>query len=151
MSDAGKKKPVKLEWKGGLVDSGPGGDASKVEIRGGKGRAEASKSVHSGVRAGTGNRPDGAAGATTPWVGNVQVRREVKGRGGKPVALVGAFAPVASPHQQDALCRALKERLACGGTREEGEIVLQVDDFARVAAALEKLGIKAKKGGGFAS
>ena len=123
-----RKKPVKLEWQGGLLDS----------------TAKAASSSGSKVQSTVDTEPEAGA-----WKGTVKVRREVKGRGGKPVALLCEFKPGASQRQKETLCRALKEKLACGGTVEAGEILVQVDDFARVQKELARLGITATRAGGF--
>ena len=123
-----RKKPVKLEWQGGLLDSTP--------------KATSTSGLKVDLKADVELVPG-------EWKGTVKVRREVKGRGGKPVALLCEFKPGASQRQKESLCRALKEKLACGGTVEAGEILVQVDDFARVQKELARLGITATRAGGF--
>lgn len=130
-----KKKPVRLEWQGSLLDSSPQGqDAQKVAVKG------AAKAPHSSVL---------ESENAQSWKGSVKIRREVKGRGGKPVALLCEFSPGASDSQKQALCKQMKERLGCGGTVEEGSVLLQVDDFVRLSKALEAFGVRALRGGGF--
>ena len=80
--------------------------------------------------------------------GRVKIRREVKGRAGKPVTVLFDFSDPNAKHPQllRALQSVLKERLACGGTFDSHDhtIVLQVDDLLRVRLALEKLGFDVK-------
>lgn len=134
-----KRKPVKLEWQGGLLDSGAGtasGEVERVRIKGAGGEP-------------SGGGKDVARAEERPWKGTARARREAKGRGGKPVALLHGFAPEADAGQLQWLCRALKEKLACGGTVEGAEVLVQVDDFARVQAAASSLGVTVVRGGGF--
>jgi len=125
-----RKKPVKLEWQGGMLDTNPPGTTPR------KPEARVGQDAEQGALPGV-------------WKGTVKIRREVKGRGGKPVALLCGFSPGASDRQKDALCRALKEKLGCGGTVEAGEVLVQVDDFARVQKELARMDIKATRAGGF--
>lgn len=80
--------------------------------------------------------------------GEAKIRREVKGRAGKPVTVVYDFSDPNAKHPPTLkhLQGVLKERLACGGTFEPdaAHIVLQVDDLAKVRAALNKLGFSVK-------
>lgn len=80
--------------------------------------------------------------------GEAKIRREVKGRAGKPVTVIYDFSDLNAKHPPTLkhLQGVLKERLACGGTFEpdEARIVLQVDDPAKVRAALSKLGFSVK-------
>lgn len=130
-----KKKPVKLEWQGGIASSAPDSGAEAVRMK--------------GVQA----PPPAAPGAARAWSGRCKARREVKGRGGKPVVVLHAFEPNATAFQREQLCRALKEKLACGGTsesdKEGGGIVLQVDEFARIEKVCAALGAKVVRAGGF--
>ncbi|MCA2961499.1 MAG: translation initiation factor [Silvanigrellales bacterium] len=121
--DAKKKKPIRLEWQGGLLSASAPNKEAENE--------------------------DAQKGPAVAWKGALKIRREVKGRGGKPVALLHEFTPGASGAQKALLCKLLKERLGCGGTVDDGNVLVQVDDFARLAKALEALGVRASRGGGF--
>lgn len=78
--------------------------------------------------------------------GVVRVSRETKGRGGKTVTLIkglGGDEPALA-----SLGRQLKAACGSGGTIKDGTIEIQGDHVARVMAALERLGHRAKRAGG---
>ncbi|MFZ9519090.1 MAG: translation initiation factor [Silvanigrellaceae bacterium] len=128
----GRKKPIRLEINTTLADSSSN---EAVEIRSrnsNKSQSQSSRQDQSGVQ----------------LTGIVKLRREVKGRAGKPVSVLYGFEdPNAAKEGALKLLQAkLKEILACGGTfnNETKEIVLQVDDLARVRQALVKMGFSVK-------
>lgn len=127
-----RKKPVRLEITTSLLTSS---SDDAVQIR--------DKSSNKSQATAT---PDGIA--DVQLVGTVKLRREVKGRAGKPVSVLYGFADpnAAKPGALKLLQAKLKEILACGGTFDDDskEIVLQVDDLARVRQALGKLGFTVK-------
>lgn len=126
-----RKKPLKLELSGELIST-PSDDGVAVQIRGAS-PVKAQAARHEEPKMLT---------------GGVKLRREVKGRAGKPVSVLYGFDDPAA-HQQGALKNLqarLKETLACGGTFDEvtGEIILQVDDLERIRQTLSRLGFKVK-------
>lgn len=127
-----RKKPVKLEFSANLVSANPE-DANRVSIRNGSESAA---------------KPPKGAQSTTRISGLVRLRREVKGRAGKPVAVVYGFDDPSANNKEalKELQAKLKTTLACGGTFDdaEGEIILQVDDLVRVRQVLERLGFTVK-------
>lgn len=134
MADA-RKKSLKLEFETRIVSTH--GDASDfVKVRGSEAKTPSRE----------GRAPGNSA--TIILKGSVKLRREVKGRAGKPVSVLFSFSdPNASKAVSlKALQAKLKESLACGGTFDEaqGIIVLQVDDLKRVRSVLEKLGFDVK-------
>jgi translation initiation factor 1 len=68
------------------------------------------------------------------------VRMERKGRGGKEVTVVEQLE--LRPAELEAWLKALKQSLGCGGSVEEGALVVQGDHRARVKAWLEGRGVK---------
>jgi translation initiation factor 1 (eIF-1/SUI1) len=80
--------------------------------------------------------------------GSLKLRREVKGRAGKPVTVLYDFSDPNAGHSASLkqLQSLLKVKLACGGTFSpaDSQIVLQVDDLAKVRAALTQLGFSVK-------
>ncbi len=78
--------------------------------------------------------------------GNVKVRRETKGRGGKTVTSISGLAMNAD--QLRDLLSELKRRHGGGGTLKDGVIELQGDHCDSVVTELAKRGIKAKRAGG---
>ena len=90
--------------------------------------------------------PDAApmAAAPPPRGARLVLRRETKHRGGKAVVIISGFD--ASPHFDQAaiaaLAKACKEALACGGTIDGNEIVLQGDRPAEVAELLRARGFR---------
>lgn len=127
-----RKKPVKLEFTGEILSSVPE-DAVAVRVKGSKDEPAPTMTK---------------ANAPVPVEGTVKLRREVKGRAGKPVSVLYGFE---DPRAQDFnnlkhLQSRLKEMLACGGTADEqsSEIILQVDDLSRVRDVLKKLGFNVK-------
>ena len=78
--------------------------------------------------------------------GNVRVRRETKGRGGKTVTTVSGLA--LNRLQLAELLAAIKRRLGTGGAEKEGVLEIQGDHCDTVLDELGKRGIKAKRAGG---
>ena len=75
--------------------------------------------------------------ANTQFADKVIVARSKKGRGGKVVTTItGVRTSV------DALAQDLKKALGCGATVEEGVVVVQGDQTARVRAFLEARGAR---------
>lgn len=73
--------------------------------------------------------------------GRVVLRRETKHRGGKAVVIVGGLDTIEGLDIAR-LAKDLKAKLACGGTVEAGEIVIQGDQPARVAEWLREQGFR---------
>lgn len=78
--------------------------------------------------------------------GNVKVRRETKGRGGKTVTTVTGLAM--NRDQLEALQKDLKRLCGAGGAVKDGVIEVQGDHCEAILRDLEKRGIKAKRAGG---
>jgi translation initiation factor 1 len=78
--------------------------------------------------------------------GTVRIWLERKGRNGGPVSIVRGLA--LPPSQLAALASELKRGCATGGSAKDGEIVIQGDHRARIAAVLAERGIQAKLAGG---
>ena len=78
--------------------------------------------------------------------GNVRVRRETKGRGGKTVTTIAGLALNAD--ELKVLLSDLKRRHGGGGALKDGVIELQGDHCDSVIAELAKRGIKSKRAGG---
>ena len=98
-----------------------------------------------------GAAPSPPAAATTetpapaaPRGGRLVLRRETKHRGGKAVVIIGGFDAIPNFDQAAiaALAKACKEALACGGTIDGNEIVLQGDRAAEVAELLRSRGYR---------
>lgn len=84
--------------------------------------------------------------AAAPGDGNVRVRLEKKGRGGKAVSLVSGL-----PLDEDGLRKLaaeLKKRCGAGGAVKDGQIEIQGDHRDTLVVALLALGYRAKKAGG---
>jgi translation initiation factor 1 len=68
------------------------------------------------------------------------VRYERKGRGGKEATIVEQLG--LADAELDAWCRELKRTLGCGGTVEDGRLVLGGDQRKRLPALLEAKGVR---------
>jgi translation initiation factor 1 len=127
-----KKKPIKLEFEVNLLEL----NAHEHTRVGVHGQREAGK------------RPTPEIGEPTKLSGSVKIRREVKGRAGKPVTVLFDFSDQNAQHPASLkqLQGLLKTKLACGGTfsPDNTQIVLQVDDLARVRDLLNQLGFSVK-------
>ena len=86
----------------------------------------------------------GADGA--PADGIVRIWLERQGRNGKPVSIVRGLRLDASALA--ALATRLKRACGTGGTAKDGEIIIQGDHRARIAAELGKDGLRVKLAGG---
>lgn len=78
--------------------------------------------------------------------GNVRVRRENKGRGGKTVTVI-TDVPLDAEGLK-ALATELKRLLGVGGTIKNGQIEIQGDYLDKVIKLLINKGFKTKQGGG---
>ena len=74
------------------------------------------------------------------------LHRKLKGRGGKAVTLVKNLS--LSPTDMKALAKKLRSVCGSGGTVKNGLIEIQGEHREKIAAALEKMGYKAKIAGG---
>ncbi len=131
--------PQKLEWSGGILGDKSLGDAEKVPLKG----QQKSPAV---VSSKTPPRTD----SSRSLKGSVRLRRETKGRAGKTVVVLFEFGdPLArSEERLKELCTELKNRFACGGTVEEGSLLLQTQDVEKVIKVLTEMGFAPKKSGG---
>lgn len=71
---------------------------------------------------------------------SIRVTVDRKRRAGKSVTVAGGFRHTAATLA--ALAASLKKACGAGGSAKEGEIEIQGDHAAKVAAALQKLGYK---------
>ena len=78
--------------------------------------------------------------------GNVRVRPEKKGRGGKVVTVISGL-PLAG-NDLKALAKQLKKRCGGGGAVKDGNIELQGDHVDILVEHLQKAGFSAKRAGG---
>jgi len=78
--------------------------------------------------------------------GIVRIRRELKGRRGKPVTIIDGLPP--DPKALATMAKALKQLCSSGGTLEDGRILLQGDHRAAVKAYLSERGHTVKLSGG---
>jgi predicted translation initiation factor SUI1 len=89
---------------------------------------------------------DGGSSAQSPAKsrGRLVLRRETKHRGGKAVIVVTGFDALAGFDDRAIaeLAKECKQALACGGTVDGGEIVLQGDRAADVAELLRAKGFR---------
>jgi translation initiation factor 1 len=91
-------------------------------------------------------REDGATDAQVdeePSKQTIRVVIDRKRRAGKSVTVASGFRMTAASLAE--LAAALKKRCGAGGTAGEGEIEIQGDHAARVAAELERLGYRVRK------
>lgn len=123
MTEKKKAKPIKLEWGGSLVSST---DEKPVSLKG----LEA-------------NNPAPEKKEAHKIKGKVNVRKETKGRAGKPVAILFNFTDPGAKNEESLklLCSQLKNSLACGGTVDNQEIILTLRDFEKLKVILLKLDI----------
>jgi translation initiation factor 1 len=73
----------------------------------------------------------------------IRVVIDRKRRAGKSVTIASGFQ--LTPASLSELAASLKKRCGAGGTAGDGEIEIQGDHLARVAAELERLGYKVRK------
>lgn len=78
--------------------------------------------------------------------GNVRVRPEKKGRGGKVVTVISGL-PMAG-NELKAFAKQLKQRCGGGGAVKDGNIELQGDHVDIMVEHLKKAGFDAKRSGG---
>lgn len=85
-------------------------------------------------------KPAAATKATPKGPAKAVVRLERTGRGGKEVTVVEQLGLNAK--DSEVWLKALKSGLGCGGTLEDGNIVLQGDQRERIEALLLKRGVQ---------
>lgn len=91
-------------------------------------------------------REEGAVDAKAdlePAKQSIRVVIDRKRRAGKSVTVASGFQLTAASLGE--LAAALKKRCGAGGTAGDGEIEIQGDHVARVAAELERLGFRVRK------
>ncbi len=127
MTENKKLKPIKIEWIGNLVSYSNEESVSVKKL----------ESIKSNI--------DKKAAAKIS--GKVNIRKETKGRAGKPVAIIFNFSDIEAKNEESLkyLFSQLKNSLACGGTVEKGEIILTLRDFNKLKEILLKFGIIAKE------
>lgn len=122
-----KTKPIRLEWNGGVISSS---EEAPVAIKGQEATLSAKEKKVEKLN------------------GKLNIRVEKKGRAGKPVAILYGFSDprAKNPENLKQLCSDLKNKLACGGTVEENEIVLMTRDMDRLTKVLlESFGLDARR------
>jgi translation initiation factor 1 (eIF-1/SUI1) len=125
----GRKRPIQLEWQGGLADTATESQAKRVPIKGEQPTA-----------------PQHPSTLQHPITGMVEVHRETKGRSGHPVLVLRKFSDgTARGEALKRLCTELKNRMACGGSVDDNSIVIQTTQVDRLLETLLKLDIKGKK------
>jgi len=90
--------------------------------------------------------PGTRAGDGAPTDGIVRIWLERQGRNGKPVSIVRGLRLDAKALA--GLAARLKRACGTGGTAKDGEIIIQGDHRARIAAELGKDGLRVKLAGG---
>jgi translation initiation factor 1 len=128
-----RKKPIKLDWQGGLKELAAQ-DATKVVVKLQKEKSPNVKIEEAGV---------------SFWSGTLRIRKETKGRGGKAVLLLFDFTPMIDQNQMRELSSWLKEKLACGGGFDDTTCVVQSVQKEVVEQALLKRKCKVIFAGGF--
>ncbi len=88
----------------------------------------------------------GRHGDGAPRDGIVRIWLERHGRNGKPVSIVRGLA--LDSGALAALATRLKRMCGTGGSAKDGEIIIQGDHRARIAAELGKDGLRVKLAGG---
>ncbi len=78
--------------------------------------------------------------------GNVRVRRETNGRGGKTVTTIMGLA--LNQVELQAILKELKRVCGAGGAMKDGTLEIQGDHCDLVLRELDRRGIKAKRAGG---
>lgn len=91
-------------------------------------------------------KPDKAPSDDIVGDGNVKVRLEKKGRGGKAVTTISGLA--LTPEALKTLGKELKKKVGVGGAVKDGIIEIQGDQTTKVMATLLEKGFKAKRAGG---
>ena len=104
-------------------------------------RGPAPERSRAAPRDGRGGRRDGA-----PADAVVRIWLERQGRNGKPVSIVRGLRLDAAA--LGALATRLKRACGSGGTVKDGEILIQGDHRARIAAELGNDGLRVKLAGG---
>ncbi len=74
---------------------------------------------------------------------SIRVFTDKKRRAGKTVTVASGFQH--TPETLAGVAAALKKKCGAGGTAKDGEIEIQGDHVAKVAAELERLGYRVKK------
>ena len=90
-------------------------------------------------------KPDDSPVATI-GDGNVRVRLEKKGRGGKTVTTISGL-PL-EPEALKALGKKLKKKCGVGGAVKDGIVEIQGDHAEKIVTALRAEGYDAKRSGG---
>ncbi len=126
MTEKKKLKPIKIEWAGNISSYSKEEPVSinKIDL----------------IKSNPEKKP------ANNISGKVNIRKETKGRAGKPVAIIFNFSDIEAKNEESLkyLCSQLKSSLACGGTVENGEVILTLRDLHKLKEVLLKLGIISK-------
>jgi translation initiation factor 1 len=93
-----------------------------------------------------GRIPQAAVEKPPPSDGIVRIRRESKGRGGKPVSVITGLGLEAAALKQ--LARELKQRLGVGGSVKQWDIEIQSEQRDKLKSELEARGHIVRLAGG---
>jgi translation initiation factor 1 (eIF-1/SUI1) len=90
------------------------------------------------------DRAAAEAPARKPVRARLVLRRETKRRAGKAVIVISGFdaLPAFDAQAIESLARECRHKLGCGGSVDGGEILLQGDRAAEVAALLRDMGFR---------
>lgn len=75
--------------------------------------------------------------------GRLDVRMERKGRAGKTATIISGWT--VDDDALQSIASRIKQRLGCGGSASEGEIMLQGDRRDQAVSLLQSLGYKARR------
>ena len=162
-----RKKPIKLEWQGGIADVSQSNSTStntlservipKNEARnsyknasGKNNGAHANSNANSNANTTPNTTPNSnSKNASTAAIKSIKLKKETKGRSGHPVIVLFDFIPSLSEETLETFSKTLKSKLGCGGSIENGTLILQTRSVETVETHLATLGILSKRCGGF--
>ena len=182
-----RKKPIKLEWQGGIADVSQSNSTStntlservipKNEARnsyknasGKNNGAHANSNANTTPNSNANTTPNSNANTTpnsnanttpnttpnsnsknasTAAIKSIKLKKETKGRSGHPVIVLFDFIPSLSEETLETFSKTLKSKLGCGGSIENGTLILQTRSVETVETHLATLGILSKRCGGF--
>jgi translation initiation factor 1 (eIF-1/SUI1) len=129
-----RAKPKKLDWQGGIAETGCASDSEKVSLK-----------QEKKENALTERMPQ--ADSTKPQ--KLKLKRETKGRSGHPVIVLFEITPALTTAALESFAKDLKAKLGCGGTMENNSIILQTQNVERVEKELAKRAVMSLRAGGF--
>lgn len=122
-----KSRGIKLEWHGSILEQNSFVDSKKITLKNQNPQKQKNESENKTVS------------FKDLSLNSLHIRKEKKKRSGHPVLIIFGFTSKDSDTLIEQTCSQLKKFLACGGTIEAREIILQYSNMEKLQEAIKNL------------